>query len=141
MLNNLDLNQLSYNALRLSIIDSPKIFISGPVSKYNNDTVALQIFEKAEKNLRAHIKDGKTFNNGDIKFDVDNIEIINPVKLNMQLKSYDTMDWGDFMSFGLFILNQCDYIYMLDDWQSSEGAKMEKLFADKSGKIDELSMD
>lgn len=142
MLNNVDLNTVSDKIIQLALTNNtPKIYISGPVSMYKDDNYALRKFIDKANEIESHINNGRTFNNGKLKFEYCCPLIVNPVSINMSLKGIKEMDWGDFMAYDLLILNQCNYIYMMDDWEKSDGAKMEKLFAERSGRIKEIIMD
>lgn len=111
-----------------------KIYISGPISMYNDDKYALEIFKKKEWELNEHIAQGGIFLDGEVSFeDPDDVLVVNPAFYNSKLKGHNKLTWGDYMAYDFMILNQCDYIYMLDNWQKSEGAKMEHLFAEKCG--------
>lgn len=142
MLNNIDLNTVTYKVTQLAFTNNaPKIYISGPVSMYKDDNYALRKFIDKANEIESHINNGGTFNNGELRFEYCCPIIVNPVAINMSLRGIKEMDWADFMAYDLLILNQCDYIYMMDDWEKSEGAKMEKLFAEKSARIKEITMD
>lgn len=141
---NVENNKYIINYVEELMKDSrPKIYISGPISIYNDDKYALSIFTKKQQEIEEHIKKGGTFNNGEIKFNED-IMVINPAYYNTKLKGYKNLTWGDYMAYDFLILNQCQYIFMLDKWEVSDGAKMENMFAKKCGitvitKIDEWS--
>lgn len=55
-------------------------------------------------------------------------EVINPWD-DEDDKKRRCKDWGDFILYDLGILKTCDAIYMLDNWQESNGAKCEHAFA------------
>lgn len=141
---NVENNKYIINYVEELMKDSrPKIYISGPISIYNDDKYALSIFTKKQQEIEEHIKKGGTFNNGEIKF-IEDIMVINPAYYNTKLKGYKNLTWGDYMAYDFLILNQCQYIFMLDKWEVSDGAKMENMFAKKCGitvitKIDEWS--
>lgn len=84
-----------------------KVFISGKISGVEEQ--AFQIFEAAEINLRAA-----------------GYEPINPMKLN---HDHDK-SWGSYMRVCIIALCQCDAIYMLPNWESSSGAKLEHYIAE-----------
>lgn len=54
---------------------------------------------------------------------------INPLK-----NGVTTDMWGDHMAEDLANLNRCDIVYFLTDWEDSEGAKIEHVFARNSQK-------
>jgi hypothetical protein len=55
-------------------------------------------------------------------------DVVNP--WNSELEK-DTLcnEWADYIMFDLNILKTCDALYMLDNWQDSNGAKCEHAFA------------
>ena len=59
-------------------------------------------------------------------------ETVNPWDLE-DAKKAQCEDWGDYILFDLPILKTCDYIYMLDNWEDSWGAKVEFNFAKGQG--------
>jgi hypothetical protein len=70
-------------------------------------------------------------------------EVINPMKEERKIKltakimktPFDVESWGGIMIMLLAKLyKKADSIYMLQDWQSSQGAKIEKIFAERCGK-------
>lgn len=137
MLNNIDLLTAANYVTKLSLIkDSPKIYISGPVSMYNDNDYALKTFIDFEHKVEEKTIKGEAFNNGTLKLKYP--VTVNPVSFNLSLCGVNEMDWADFMVYDLMILNQCDYIIMMDNWEKSEGAKMEKDFAGKTNRIKEL---
>lgn len=54
-------------------------------------------------------------------------EPINPAKYNDMLPT--TLSWDQYMWIDLSLLSLCDVIYMLDNWESSKGAKVEREMA------------
>lgn len=52
-------------------------------------------------------------------------EAVNPWKLD----SSDCKEWDDYLMRDLEVLKECDAIYMLSNWQESEGAQVEYHFA------------
>ena len=100
--------------------DLTRIYISGPVSKYNDDNYAFKIFDNKEQELYQLYNKEQNY-----------VYIINPTKVNMALPSYNkgTLDWGDFMCVDMMLLSLCDKIHMLDGWQESSGATFEYKYA------------
>jgi len=135
-INNIDLETINFKIKKLSYLTCPKVYLSGPVSLYNDNDVALRKFIEAEKDLTDRINHGWYGDEKDVNLHHgEPFEIVNPVEINLSLRGLKDMDWGDFMTYDIALLNQCDYIYMLHDWEKSEGAKLEKLFAEKTGRI------
>ena len=92
------------------MIDSKKtIFISGSIS---GDPDYVPKFKRAERILK---------NKGFI--------VMNPAIFPIGFK------WEQYMRITLAMLDACDCIYMLDDWETSEGAIMEFEWAKKADKI------
>lgn len=85
-----------------------KIYISGAIS---NDPNYKDKFDAAEKGL---IAEGHL--------------IVNPAKNNAG-------DYAEYVDIGLFELMRCDAIYMLPDWRTSVGARLELHYATATGKI------
>lgn len=79
-----------------------KIYISGKISGIENE--ALQLFEEAEEYLCA---------NG--------YEPVNPMKL---LHDHDKT-WESYMREDLKAMLDCEGVFMLKNWESSTGAKIE----------------
>jgi hypothetical protein len=101
------------------------VYISGAVTGEDFDHCFYK-FMKAEK----HLKD-------------KGYEVINPMKEERKIKltvkmmktPFDVESWGIIMILLLGRLYiRADSIYMLKDWQSSQGAKIEKIFAERCGK-------
>ena len=88
-----------------------KIYISGPISGIEIN-IAYQIFEKAENKL---------LNEG--------YEVVNPMKLDHS----HGKTWTDYMKEDLKAMMDCDAIFMLPQWRSSAGAKIEHDLAKKLG--------
>lgn len=56
------------------------------------------------------------------------IEVVNPMSMpKVQI------EWADFILRDLFFLRHCDYIYMMDGWEYSYGARVEYNFAKGAG--------
>lgn len=84
-----------------------KIYISGPVTGTED---YMERFETAEKELT---KDGYS--------------VINPAKINSFLPPDTT--YKQYMDMSLTMLNMCNHIYMLKDWEKSPGANREYGYA------------
>lgn len=91
-----------------------RIYISGPVSKnpaYMND------FKLSELKLYSMIA------RKEIEYD----SVINPASVCIQLPCDLTHE--DYMRICFSMMELCDGIYMMDNWQDSIGAKMELVYA------------
>ena len=61
-------------------------------------------------------------------------EVVNPVKIGETLLSLNPKaEYEDFMIRDLEALSTCTHIAMLEGWEESKGAKMEKAEAEKLG--------
>ena len=89
-----------------------KIYISGPMTGVKD---YVRRFQEAEEYLR------------DMYGSVD---IINPAHIVSELPR-DT-PWNRSMHITLNALDGCDAIFMLNGWENSKGAQIEKLFAEGS---------
>lgn len=87
-----------------------KIYLSG---KITGDPDYKAKFAKAEQITKERI---------------ENCVIINPAIMPEGLTQ------ADYMRISLAMLDSCDTVLLLDNWQDSEGAKVEKVYADKVGK-------
>nr|DAV94664.1 MAG TPA: deoxyribosyltransferase [Caudoviricetes sp.] len=52
----------------------------------------------------------------------------------------DEASWADYMRADLKLLLDCDFIYMLDGWEDSKGARIERELAENLG-IEEIDVD
>lgn len=52
----------------------------------------------------------------------------------------DEASWSDYMRADLKLLLDCDFIYMLDGWEDSKGARIERELAENLG-IEEINVD
>lgn len=82
-----------------------KIYISG---KITGTTDYIQRFDRAEKVLSKYI-------------------VVNPAKVNTQLPIETT--WEEYMQMSMTMLKMCNAIYMLKDWEDSNGAILEYNYA------------
>lgn len=46
----------------------------------------------------------------------------------------DGFEYEDYISICVAMINACDMVYLLDDWEYSRGAKFEKHYAEVTGK-------
>ena len=61
-------------------------------------------------------------------------DVINPVAIGEEvLKINPKAEWQDFMIRDLEALRTCTHIVLLEGWEESKGAKMEKAEAEKMG--------
>ena len=88
-----------------------KVFISGPIT---NTEDYMQRFEAAENWLAAQ---GHT--------------PLNPAKVNATIPFL--MRWDKYMDITLVLLRECEAIYMLEGWEFSTGARVERNFAAQLG--------
>lgn len=89
-----------------------KIYISGQITGLEPKAAKAK-FDKAEKIL---IEKG--------------YNPVNPMKLNIPIEG---KAWIDYMLDDLKLLFDCDAIYLLDNWQESNGARIEYLIAQEMG--------
>jgi hypothetical protein len=99
------------------MIEEVKVYISGPVSNRN--------FEKAREHFRRVAEDLKSY--GLITVDPTLIEE------SSSFEDKEFKGWEDFMREGIRLLVGCDAIYLLEGYEHSRGAKLEKLIAEKLG--------
>ncbi len=88
------------------------VYISGGITGVDNYK---DRFEAAERKLRE---------NG-------YADVINPAAISELLPK--TMPWCGYMDIMLPLLKYCDAIYLLRDWENSEGARIENLYAMRLG--------
>lgn len=91
--------------------ERPKVYISGPITG------------------RGAVEYKIDFNSAELWLTGLGYDVINPV-------SYDIIEdgtWEDYMKRDLKMLMDCDYIYMLDGWERSKGARMEIYIATELG--------
>ena len=61
-------------------------------------------------------------------------DVVNPVKIGEEvLKINPKAEWEDFMQEDLKALRTCTHIVLLEGWEESKGAKIEKAEAEKLG--------
>lgn len=83
------------------------VYISGKITGTDD---YLQRFERAEKHLNT----------------MNIIAVINPAKVNSYLPE---LSYGQYIKMSLCMLEMCDTVYMLKNWENSIGAKLEWEFA------------
>jgi hypothetical protein len=84
-----------------------KVYISGPVTGIEN------------KNIEA-------FNNAETMLWDDGYFVVNPLKIEVEKEN---PTWFDYMKVDIKALLECDYIYMLPNWEKSKVARIEKFIA------------
>lgn len=89
------------------------IYLSGKISGLDFDE-AFKLFEEAEQEVR-----------------LLGLNPINPMKLNHN----HGKTWIDYMEVDLRALKHCVGIYMLDNYQDSDGARIEYIFAHQTDKF------
>lgn len=93
-----------------------KIYLSGKITGREKEDYTRQ-FARAE-----------TF------YKTSGFDVINPVKIGEEvLKINPKAEWQDFMIRDLEALKTCTHIALLEGWEESKGAKMEKAEAEKMG--------
>lgn len=86
-----------------------KVYISGKISGLDIEQAKAK-FQEAEDYLK----------------DTDFVEVINPMKLS----EFDpNKTWKQYMIEDIDMLFDCDTIYMLDNWETSRGARIERAIA------------
>ena len=63
-------------------------------------------------------------------------EVVDPSEVQLD----DEATWADYMRADLKLLLDCDFIYMLDGWEDSKGARLERELAENLG-IEEIDLD
>ena len=96
----------------------PKVYISGKISGLS---------EKVYKN---------NFNSAELYLTGLGYDAVNPVSE----VTIPNGTWEDYMRRDIKLLCDCDYIYLLEGWEDSDGASLEKLIADNLG-IKQLVVD
>jgi len=105
-----------------------KVYISGPVTGTEDYK---ERFERAEDDL-LHDREMLDHAFSIIKADpFEYVEIVNPIRITEHLPN--GTPWGTFMDVTLSALRMCDAVYMLHGWESSKGARIEKLYAEGCG--------
>lgn len=93
-----------------------QIYLSGKITGREKEDYTRQ-FAKAE-----------TF------YKTSGFDVVNPVTIGETiLKNNPKAKWEDFMQEDLKALRTCTHIAMLEGWEESKGAKMEKAEAEKLG--------
>ena len=63
-------------------------------------------------------------------------EVVDPSEVKLD----DDASWADYMRADLKLLLDCDFIYMLEGWEDSKGARIERELAENLG-IEEIDLD
>lgn len=63
-------------------------------------------------------------------------EVVDPSEVKLD----DEATWADYMRADLKLLLDCDHIYMLEGWEDSKGARIERELAENLG-IEEIDLD
>lgn len=63
-------------------------------------------------------------------------EVVDPSEVQLD----DEASWADYMKADLKLLLDCDFIYMLEGWENSRGARLERELAENLG-IEEIDLD
>lgn len=63
-------------------------------------------------------------------------EVVDPSEVQLD----DEATWADYMKADLKLLLDCDFIYMLEGWEDSKGARLERELAENLG-IEEIDID
>ena len=63
-------------------------------------------------------------------------EVVDPSDVKLDGEA----SWSDYMRADLKLLLDCDYIYMLDGWEDSKGARLERELAERLG-IEQVDID
>lgn len=95
-----------------------KCYISGKITGLEFSSV-IKTFENAEWQLRHRW-----------------YEPVNPITKGLQKGNNWFVDillkyipWYAYMAYDLYLLSKCDYIYMINGWETSRGARIERRFA------------
>lgn len=76
----------------------------------------------------------KQFARAESFYKTSGFDVINPVTIGEAvLKNNPKAKWNDFMQEDLKALRTCTHIVLLEGWEESKGAKMEKAEAEKMG--------
>jgi hypothetical protein len=96
-----------------------KIYLSGPMTGVEDYKARFDGAEMYLKKLYAGMRP------------VTHVQIVNPATV-MSAMPVD-LKWNQYMDVALSCLKGCDAIYMMDGWEKSTGAQIEKLYAEGSG--------
>ena len=92
-----------------------KVYISGAITGVKN---ANKLFARAEE-----------------KLELEGYEVVNPYKFGEHLKKVFAIEhkvpkYEDYMRWDIKLLIDCDAIYLLENWGTSKGARLEKKIAE-----------
>lgn len=76
------------------------------------------------------IKAKKNFKKAEVKLSEKGYKVVNPMK---EIKVDVSKTWEDYMIESFALLLKCDSIYMLNNWQTSKGARVEYAVAKSLG--------
>ena len=105
--------------------DAPRIYIAGPMSKYKSSGFNFRAFYDAEQRLKN-----------------DGYEVVNPARMDNEAGFDENATYSDeeiakrlreWFPRDIAALATCGHVYLLDGWQDSRGATIEKLTADLLG--------
>lgn len=108
-----------------------KVFISGKVT---GDKNYQQKFEAAAATVRS-FEYFDQFGIEVAKRGGFGFRVVNPTTLTLFRKPMSNYRWGACMAVCLWHLTWCSYVYLLNDWQKSQGARIEYRWAKFLGKI------
>lgn len=93
------------------------VYLSGPISPGNGKTVETNVAVALAAYLEC-VKRG--------------IPAICP-HLSGAFPSAWQIPWGDWLAYDLAMVDRCTHVWMLPGWQGSEGARMERAYAEAAG--------
>lgn len=100
-----------------------RVYISGKIGEYTPSAEVLDKFARAEKMLKA--KGYATFNPTTSGFGKMADLLVEKAKA----EGVETTWYAEIMKLDIEALSFCNAIYMLEDWEQSNGAKVELSFA------------
>lgn len=105
--------------------DLPRIYIAGPMSKYKSSGFNFRAFYDAEAKLKS-----------------EGYEVVNPARMDNEAGFDENAAYSDeeiakrlreWFPRDIAAIATCGHVYLLDGWQDSRGATIEKLTADLLG--------
>lgn len=94
-----------------------KVYISGPITGVDFGNSFAFLYACCALELRGY-------------------EAVDPSKVQLD----DDATWADYMKADLKLLLDCDFIFMLEGWENSKGARLERELAENLG-IEEIDLD